>query len=336
MRKAWRAGRITDVTQLTGGTQNILLCFRRGARNFVHRRAPRSSTLNGDETMRRDLRMLGALANSDVPHPRLIAACGEGSLLGGAFCLMEPIEGFNATQWLPPLHASDPRIRWHMGIAIVDGIAALRSVDYKAVGLEGFDRPDNYLERQVPRWRRQLESYAEYAGGWAGPGEIPAIDRVARWLNDNRPPSFAPGIIHGDYHFATVLYRYVGPQPAAIVDRELTTIGDPLVDLGGLLSTWADQSGVRAGAEPWGASRRHAGWSRVKRTGACVTCRPSIGTSCCPATRSASSSKDRMPVAAAGKAQRDIGDRLNTGAINLFERALSVIENRTQVPPLPI
>src|SRR3546814_1288559 len=85
--------------------------------------------------------------------------------------------------------------------------------------------------RQVARWRSQLESYSEYEG-WAGPAEIPGVERVATWLDTNRPQSFKPGIIHGDYHLANVMYRFDGPELAAIVDWELTTIGDPLLDLG--------------------------------------------------------------------------------------------------------
>ncbi len=326
------SGPITDATQLTGGTQNILLCFRRGARKFVLRRAPRSPRMNGNETMRRESRMLVALANSDVPHPRLIAACGDESVLGGAFYLMEPVEGFNPTQGLPPLHANDPKVRWQMGIAIVDGIAALGNVDYRAIGLEGFGRPDNYLERQVSRWQRQLESYAEYTG-WAGPGEIPAIERVARWLDDNRPHAFVPGIIHGDYHFGNVLYRYDGPELAAIVDWELTTVGDPLVDLGRLLSTWSDERGIRAGAgksiEPWegfpSAGELVARYAeRSSRDLSAIDWYTVL--SCYKIGIILEGSNAR---AAAGKAPRDIGDQLHAGAIDLFDRALSVIEKRS-------
>ena len=203
-------------------------------------------------------------------------------------------------------------------------------MDYKAVGLEGFGRPDNYLDRQVSRWQRQLESYAEYPG-WAGPGEIPSIERVARWLSDNRPPSFVPGIIHGDYHFGNVLYRYDGPQLAAIVDWELTTVGDPLVDLGRLLSTWSDGNGTRAGAgksiEPWEGfpSARdliahYAEWS--SRDLSAIDWY--VVLSCYKIGIILEGSNAR---AAAGKAPRDIGDRLHAGAIDLFERALSVIES---------
>ena len=154
-------GPLEKVTPLAGGTQNILLRFKRGNRTFVLRRPPHRPHMNGSETMRREARVLGALKGSDVPHPGLIAACPTEDVLGAAFYLMEPVEGFNATVGLPPLHAGDPRIRHGMGLAIADGAAALGRVDYIAAGLGDLGKVENYLERQVKRWRSQLESYAE-------------------------------------------------------------------------------------------------------------------------------------------------------------------------------
>lgn len=245
---------IRDAQLLAGGTQNILLRFDRGGRSFVLRRPPLHLRKNSNETMRREARVLAALRDTDVPHPRLIAACGETDVLGAAFYLMEPIEGFNPTQGLPDYHRSDPAIRRAMGFSLVDSIAALGRVDYPAVGLEGFGRPEGYLERQVARWRSQLEGYSELEG-YPGP-EIPGLDDVARWLEDNRPADFRPGILHGDYHLANVMYRYDAPDLAAIVDWELSTIGDPLLDLGWLLATWPEvdvtsPAAVGGGIQPW-------------------------------------------------------------------------------------
>jgi aminoglycoside phosphotransferase (APT) family kinase protein len=174
--------------------------------------------------------VLGALAGSDVPHPGLIAAEPDTAVLGASFYLMEPVDGFNASLGLPEPHASDPRIQREMGLALVDGAAALARVDHASVGLGDLGHPDGYLERQVTRWRSQLEGYAEIAPDWRP--DIPGVDVVGDWLDDNLPSTFQPGIIHGDLHTANVLYRHHGPELAAIVDWELTTVGDPLVDLG--------------------------------------------------------------------------------------------------------
>lgn len=245
-------GPIADLRLLAGGTQNILVRFRRGTDEFVLRRPPLHPRPGNNETMMREARVLGALAASAVPHPRLIGACADERVIGAAFYMMEPVEGFNAVNGLPDLHAGDPAIRRDMGLAIVDAAVALGAVDHVAVGLGDFGKADQFLERQVPRWRKQLDSYSAFAG-WPGQGEIPGVEQVAEWLERWRPQSFRAGIMHGDFHLANVMYRPDGPGITAVVDWELTTIGDPLLDLGWLLATWADPDGTQGivSADPW-------------------------------------------------------------------------------------
>lgn len=243
-------GPLTDIVRLAGGTQNILLKFSRSGRAYVLRRPPPVLRANSNETMRREARVLGALKGTNVPHPELIAACPDETVLGAAFYLMEPIDGYNATTGLPEPFASSPELRHQMGLSLVDGIAALGAQDYVALGLTGLGKPDNYLERQVSRWKAQLESYAEFPE-WDGLKDLPDIAGVSRWLEENRPQTFQPGIIHGDYHLANVMYRFDAPRLAAIVDWELTTIGDPLLDLGWLLATWPEGNTGTVSVTPW-------------------------------------------------------------------------------------
>lgn len=246
-------GTIENISVLGGGTQNIILKFSVGEQEFVLRRPPANLRAESNETMRREARILGALSETDVPHPRLLAACGDESVLDVAFYLMEPVVGFNPVTGMPPLHANDPAIRRDMGFALVDGAVALSRVDYKAVGLEGFGKPDNYLARQVERWRSQLEKYERYQG-WPGPSELPDVDAVTAYLDQNQPPDFKPGIIHGDYSIGNVMYRNDGPQLAAIIDWELATIGDPLLDLGWIVATWRGEPPVDLDVlvvDPW-------------------------------------------------------------------------------------
>ena len=231
-------GPIESTVYLVGGTQNVLLRFERGGRSYVLRRGPWHLRPKSNDMMRREMRVLEALAGSDVPHPELLAACPDESVLGGdaAFYLMEAVDGFNPTVELPALHAADASVRHAMGLAAVDAVAALGAVDHEAVGLGDLGRPDGFLERQVPRWLDELASYSRHEG-YPGP-DIPGLDAVADWLAANRPAHFSPGISHGDYHLANLLYRYDGPEVAAIVDWEMCTVGDPLLDLGWLLATW--------------------------------------------------------------------------------------------------
>ncbi|QXJ27013.1 phosphotransferase family protein [Actinomadura graeca] len=247
-------GPFEDVAPLTGGTQNTLVRFRRGGRGYVLRRGPRHLRARTNDVMRREARVLAALGGTDVPAPRLIAACPDEDVMGGAvFYLMTPVDGFNGSVTLPDLHRGDASVRREMGLNAARALAALAAVDHEAAGLAGFGRPEGFLERQVRRWTSELESYG-VLDGYAGP-EIPGVDEVAAWLDAHRPAMWRPGIMHGDYHLANLMYSYGGPEVAAIVDWEMCTIGDPLLDLGWLLATWPDHGGPGAAlAGPLGAA----------------------------------------------------------------------------------
>lgn len=237
--KALGDGPLENAETLGGGTQNILLRFERSGRPYILRRPPRSPRPESDEVMRREMKVLAALAGSNVPHPGFIAGEGDPSTLGTAFYLMEPVDGFNALQELPPLHAGNADVRRQMGEAVVDGIVALSRVDPDAVGLSDLGKLDGWLERQVPRWRSQLDGYAKFEG-WTGPEALPDVETICTWLNANRPATMQAGLTHGDYHLANVMFRRNGPALAAIVDWELASRGDPLLDLGWLTATWRD------------------------------------------------------------------------------------------------
>lgn len=318
-------GNIENAHLLGGGTQNLLLKFRHNDRDYVLRRPPPHLRANSNDTMRREMRMLQALADTDVPHPRLIAGCSDESVIGAAFYLMEPVDGFTPVNGLPPAFAGDPALRHRMGLALVEGIAGLGAVDYQAVGLADFGNPDQYLERQVGRWRSQLDSYQTFAG-WPGPDGIPGVETVARWLENNRPASFEPGILHGDYHLANVMYQSDAPELAAIVDWELTTIGDPLLDLGWVMATWPEQGIATVPTlkvEPWDgfpsseeliehyAAHSHRSLTDIDWYTVLACFKLGIileGT---------------YARACAGKAPKATGELLHTSTVNLFERALS-------------
>lgn len=238
-------GDLDDVEPIAGGTQNVLLRFRRAGREYVFRRPPPHKRANSDETMRREARVLAALEGTGVPHPRLIAAEPDETVLGASFYLMEPVDGFNATLGLPEPFATDREWQRRMGLSMVDAIAALAMVDHVAVGLGDLGRSDGWAERQVGRWRRQLEGYRDLPG-YDGP-DIPGVDEVGSWLDAHRPHDVRPGLMHGDFHFSNVMIRRDRPELAAIVDWELVTVGDPMLDLGHLLATWPSEEGVSVG-----------------------------------------------------------------------------------------
>src|SRR5215212_9430460 len=136
---------------------------------FVFRRGPRHLRPTSNKVILRETRVLKALANTDVPHPKLIAVCEDPAVLGDAvFYLMEPVDGFNAGTELPGRHAHDAVTRFRMGLSMADALARLGALDPAAVGLSDFGKPEGFLERQVPRWLSELDSYSEFAD-YGGP-----------------------------------------------------------------------------------------------------------------------------------------------------------------------
>ncbi len=159
--------------------------------------------------------------------------CDDTDVIGANFSVMAEVDGFTPMDPLPAPFDADPSARRDMALELVDALAALANVDWRAVGLEGFGKPDGFLERQVDRWLGQLDHYRDR--------ELPGLDEVAAWLEDRRPVMGEPAIMHGDYQFANVMFHHGAPaRMAAIVDWELSTIGDPLLDVGWLLLGWPD------------------------------------------------------------------------------------------------
>src|ERR1700691_3307651 len=142
-------GGISDVERLSGGTQNVLVQFRRGARSYILRHPPFCKRPNSDQAMRREARVLSALAHSDVPLPRLIAACSDESVIGSAFYLMGPVDGVNPTIRLPSAYQRSRSWRTKLGLAMAECAARVGNVNYIAVGLAYLGNPVGYLERQV-------------------------------------------------------------------------------------------------------------------------------------------------------------------------------------------
>lgn len=317
------AGPLGDVELLVGGTQNVLLRFTRAERGYVLRRPPLHKRANSDETMRREARVLAALAGSAVPHPGLIAAEPDVDVLGAAFYLMDAIGGVNPTLGLPEPLASSPDRQRRMGLAMPDALAALAAIDVAHTGIGDLGRADGWLERQVPRWRSQLESYGQLEG-YPGP-EIGDVAEVAAWLDAHRPQRMRATLIHGDFHFANVLVDPATGELAAVVDWELATIGHPLLDLGHLLATWpAAESGVaeldtaylpsvdevidRYAVASGGADLADLTWFRVL---ACY--------------RLGIILEGTNARAAAGLAQVEVGDRLHEITVRLFHLASELI-----------
>jgi len=218
-------GEAPVLEKLSGGSQNTLYLVRRGTERMVLRMpGPRADAARIDGLLR-EIRLVRALSGTDVPHAQLIAGDETGSVLGMPFYVMSAIDGWSPMDggWRAPFD-TDLTARRELAFQLVEGAARLGRVDWRAQGLEGFGRPDGFHERQVDRWLAFLDSYKVR--------ELPGLEEAADWLRRNQPAHYTPGIMHGDYQFANVMFAHGAPaRLAAIVDWEMTTVGDPLLDL---------------------------------------------------------------------------------------------------------
>ena len=321
---------IDAAAPLTGGTQNLLLRFQRGGRGFVLRRPPRHPRSDGTDTMRREALVLAALARTDVPHARLIAACDDPGVLGAGFYLMEPVDGFNPTAGLPAVAAGQPHWCHRMGLAMAHVAADIGRVDPAHTGLPGAARLDGWIARQAPRWQAQLDSYAQFTG-WPGPSALPGVSDVLRWLAQHPPGRFQGGLLHGDFHFANVLFREDAPQLAAVVDWELASLGDPLLDLGWLIATWPDADGHSAvpllDVRPWVGfpDVRELADAYARRSGRDLNDLDWFVALAC--VKLAVILEGTHARAHAGHATMEMGTQLHASACRLLARALERIES---------
>ncbi len=244
------SGPVTAVEKLIGGSQNNLFLMTRGSEKFVMRRPPTHPRPNSNDTMLREARVLKALAGSAVPHPTFYGVCSDTSVIGVCFYLMQPLEGFSPSKELPGRYATEASWRRAMGEEFMRGASALAGVDHKAVGLADYGKPDNWHARQVDRWRSQLDGYRElpnYTGS-----ALPHVDELGTWLTDNVPTNGRIGIIHGDFQFPNVMFSMNAPKITGMIDWELSTLGDPILDLAWVLTSWYDEGDAKEpNVQPW-------------------------------------------------------------------------------------
>jgi aminoglycoside phosphotransferase (APT) family kinase protein len=218
---------------VSGGTQNEIYEIRRGGLHCAMRIPPPTAPAGRDQGIVREWRIIQALDGTDVPHPEAVAVCRDISILGRTFYLMGFVDGWSPMDrrgWPAPFGA-DLAARPGLAYQMAEGIALLSAVDWRSKGLADLGRPDGFHERQVDRWTAFLERIKGR--------ELPGFDVAAGWLRAHRPLDYIPGLMHGDYQFANVMFRHGAPaRLAAIVDWEMGTVGDPKLDLAWMLQGW--------------------------------------------------------------------------------------------------
>ena len=218
---------------VAGGSQNEIYELRRPGLHCVIRIPPPGAPPDRDKGILREWRIIEALDGTEVPHTEAIGVCEDPSVLGRTFYLMGWVDGWspmNTDGWPAPFD-TDLEARKGLAYQLVEGIALLGNVDWQAKGLQDLGRPDGFHERQVDRWTAFLERIKGR--------ELPGFDEASAWLRAHKPIDFVPGLMHGDYQFANVMFQDGAPaQLAALIDWEMGTVGDPKLDLGWVVQSW--------------------------------------------------------------------------------------------------
>jgi aminoglycoside phosphotransferase (APT) family kinase protein len=315
---------VTDVTPLAGGSQNVVVRLHLDGRPMVLRRPPVHPRPTSDKTMQREIAVLRTLAGSPVPHPGFIAGCTDLDVLGVVFYLMEEVDGFNPGNEVAEAYRHDPGMRHRVGLSYAASLALLGNVPWEGSELAAIKRPGSFLARQVPQFLRLLESYRHDR---YSPDELPAVADLSEWLETNRPPDGAPGIMHGDAHLNNVLLRRDTPELAAFIDWEMCTVGDPLLDLGWMLICWPHAPNpIDAGSELAAlgglASRGELLEAYVSAGGRRTDALPwYLAMACFKLAVVIEGTWSRF---LAGRATREAGERLHTSATNLIDLGMRV------------
>jgi len=232
------------VTPMSGGGSCEMFRVERLGRSWVVRRAPLTAVSDTAHHVVREARVIDALADSAVPVPTILAVCDDPAVLGTPFFVMSYVDGDVVRRnGLPKDLAEQPDSHHAVGEELIDTLVKLHEVDWRSTPLAELSRPEGFLARQVDRWMTQLESYRSR--------DLDGVDDVAAWLAANQPARGDLTVMHGDYKLDNVLLsRQPPPRVLSVVDFEMTTVGDPLIDLAWALIFWPQEGNLIALAVP--------------------------------------------------------------------------------------
>lgn len=221
------------VSQFPRGFSNLTYLVESDGRSCVLRRPPVGVGKGVAHDVVREARLLQALGAAYAKVPRILAVCEDPAVLGAPFYLMERATGIILRDRIPEGLAVDaPRMR-RISEAAIDTLAEIHAVDYRAAGLEGLGRPEGYVERQVTGWTKRFHA--------ARTGAQPEVERIAAWLAAAQPGENGHALIHNDFKYDNLVLSPDDPtRVVAVLDWEMATIGDPLMDLGTTLAYWVE------------------------------------------------------------------------------------------------
>jgi aminoglycoside phosphotransferase (APT) family kinase protein len=219
-----------EVEQFPNGHSNLVYLVRTNRREYVLRRPPLGPVAPRAHDMAREYRVLQAVHPYFPEAPRVFLLCEDPVVMGCTFFLMERRHGMVIRDSIPPELAAIPDYPRRVSEAFIDCLVRLHSIDISAPPLASLGKPEGFVERQVRGWTERWNR--------AKTEELPEMDRIVRWLNDSLPPSMDATLVHNDFKLDNVMLRRSGDQVEAVLDWEMTTIGDPLADLGLSMCYW--------------------------------------------------------------------------------------------------
>lgn len=220
-----------SVQKHVAGFSNETFFVTRGSERWVMRRPPNGPLLPTAHDVSREYRFISALwGKARVPRP--VLHCEDTSVIGAPFYLMERVDGIVIRGELPP-QFDTPQARRRITEELVDTLAELHAVDWRAAGIEG--KPEGYIARQVKRWSGQWELTRKRTR------DLPGLDELTEWVRTHMPGEPPSTVVHGDYKLDNVIFAADEPKLLAILDWEMATVGDPLADLGYLMHSWTRQ-----------------------------------------------------------------------------------------------
>ena len=224
------------VEQFPSGHSNLTYLVRFGDRELVIRRPPFGNPVKTAHDMGREFRVLSKLCNVFPPAPRPFLFCTDPDVIGDDFYVMERRTGVVLRRDnTPPLLSEDPTVASRLCEAFVDNLAALHCVDYRAAGLAELGRPQGYIDRQVSGWIGRYEK--------AKTDDLVQLEQLGGWLEDHQPQDGTPALIHNDYKYDNLLLDSEDlAKIVAVLDWEMATVGDPLMDLGMTLCYWIEKN----------------------------------------------------------------------------------------------
>jgi aminoglycoside phosphotransferase (APT) family kinase protein len=222
-----------SIQQFPSGHSNLTYALQLGSRELVLRRPPFGSKVKSAHDMSREFRVLSGLHSVYALAPEVLFYCGDESILGAPFYLMEPIHGVILRRDPPPGMDFPPESARRLSESFIENLALLHSFDYAAVGLADLGKPQGYLERQVRGW---IERYHG-----SKTREYPEVEKISAWMQQHIPSTSGASLIHNDYKYDNlVLHPDNITKISGVLDWEMSTIGDPLTDLGTTLAYWVD------------------------------------------------------------------------------------------------